>query len=965
MSKQTQKEWRVAEATGFDGLKLNESAPIPEIGDKEVLVKFHGSSLNYRDLIIAKGMYPFPCKANIVPASDGAGIVEAVGKHVHRFKKGDKVLTLFNQGHVAGSLDGYSLSTGVGGSIDGCLRQYGAYDEDGLVTMPSNLNYLEGSTLTCAGLTAWNALYGLESRKLMPGEWVLTQGTGGVSIFGVQFAKAAGARVIATTSSKEKGEKLKQLGADHVINYKEDSNWGETAKKLTGGSGVQHVIEVGGPNTVKQSLKAIAIDGVITIIGFLGGVKGEEPSFVECLNNVCTVRGVLVGSRMMFEQMNRAVEANNIKPLIDQKTFKLEEAKEAYQTAQLFGIGDGIPENPYVSTRAVTDGGDANESGRDDYLSMFQDDVASDQNMDAPLPSSHDNDDLEEALHPATNTLYTDSTDLGHWQANGTAPVSYQQDAGHRAFKATLDPFFTLPAEQTNRYAIEPASASGNHDLSGNQQHRPVQAYETTVLGQMINQGVMAAARAQGFMIGNEWRVPPEAYAMKSAAPRHNQAFNAAPAVGGYVQNASQIDPRLRSSEPCNDFAVQPFDSQPVRHPSAGQNTWESAVSGPVFPGTDAARPWQALPPNFPLQVPLAPTALPTPSDHWSAPLISSSPTNGFGASMQSMRRSTSESPQPRKASRKQARASPWSTGDGENPVCSMCQLHRKKDDKPPKRFKASDYNQGMYCNKHTAQLNKDKIAAQPPIYVLDNRPEAGSAQNTIEKAYPIHPPLNYDNDGDDDDFQHHLGHENFWVARFIEAANTVYTRPDESMESQDKEKVADRERKHINAVKQQQLYNYKPHEDSSKDFYTNEWVNARMRLLFREVLVYHQGGRSIYAIGGTNNGYGEDRKLKFTARLRVILEAMMADKRVVMDVIEGRGVTALAMNPKRFADRKNSNNKCNENKKRKLDLVGGESVDGGGENEGGVVSVKAPSMTPSSRRRSARRATVVRSGRI
>ncbi|KAK1082459.1 hypothetical protein LTR48_006961 [Friedmanniomyces endolithicus] len=135
MSKQTQKEWRVAEATGFDGLKLNESAPIPEIGDKEVLVKFHGSSLNYRDLIIAKGMYPFPCKDNIVPASDGAGVVEAVGKHVHRFKKGDKVLTLFNQGHVAGSLDGYSLSTGVGGSIDGCLRQYGAYDEDGLVTM--------------------------------------------------------------------------------------------------------------------------------------------------------------------------------------------------------------------------------------------------------------------------------------------------------------------------------------------------------------------------------------------------------------------------------------------------------------------------------------------------------------------------------------------------------------------------------------------------------------------------------------------------------------------------------------------------------------------------------------------------------------------------------------------------------------------------------------------------------------
>ncbi|KAK5740805.1 hypothetical protein LTR17_004395 [Elasticomyces elasticus] len=332
MSNQTQKQWKVAENTGFDGLKLDEKAPIPEIGDKEVLVKFHGSSLNYRDLIIAKGLYPFPCKNGVVPASDGAGIVESVGKHVHRFKKGDKVLTLFNQGHVAGSLDAYSITTGVGGSIDGCLRQYGAYDEDGLVTMPSNLNFLEGATLTCAGLTAWNALYGLESRKLMPGDWVLTQGTGGVSMFGVQFAKAAGARVIATTSSKEKGGKLKQLGADHVINYKEDSNWGETAKKLTGGSGVQHVIEVGGPNTVKQSLKAVAIDGVISIIGFLGGMKGEEqPSFVECLNNICTVRGVLVGPRLMFEQMNKAIEANNIKPLIDEKVFKLEEVKEAYQ----------------------------------------------------------------------------------------------------------------------------------------------------------------------------------------------------------------------------------------------------------------------------------------------------------------------------------------------------------------------------------------------------------------------------------------------------------------------------------------------------------------------------------------------------------------------------------------------------------------------------------------------------------
>lgn len=153
-----------------------------------------------------KGFYPFALRTGVVPASDGAGVVEAVGSGVTRFKKGDKVLTLFNQGHLAGSLDYQTVTTGVGGTIDGALQQYGAYSEQGLVAMPSNLDFLQGSTLTCAGLTAWNGLYGLEGRSLKPGDWVLTQGTGGVSMFAVQFAKAAGAKVIATTSSAEKGK---------------------------------------------------------------------------------------------------------------------------------------------------------------------------------------------------------------------------------------------------------------------------------------------------------------------------------------------------------------------------------------------------------------------------------------------------------------------------------------------------------------------------------------------------------------------------------------------------------------------------------------------------------------------------------------------------------------------------------------------------------------------------------------
>ncbi|CZT24079.1 probable zinc-binding oxidoreductase [Ramularia collo-cygni] len=323
------KSWTINGKTGFEALSFADS-PVPEVGDKDVLVKLHGASLNYRDLIIPKGLYPFPSSDGLVPGSDGAGVVEAVGKSVTRFKKGDKVVTLFNQGHLSGSLDYAALGTGLGGAVDGTLRQQAVFNEQGLVHMPKNLNYMEAASLTCAGLTAWNALYGL--KQLMPGEWVLTQGTGGVSIFALQFAKAAGAKVIATTSSAAKAETLKGLGADHVINYKEDANWGETAKKLTGGLGVQHVIEVGGPNTQAQSLKAIAFDGIISVIGFIAGAPGEtQATLTETLQNLCTVRGILVGSRQQFEAMNRAVEANDIKPVMDKKTFKLEEIKEAYE----------------------------------------------------------------------------------------------------------------------------------------------------------------------------------------------------------------------------------------------------------------------------------------------------------------------------------------------------------------------------------------------------------------------------------------------------------------------------------------------------------------------------------------------------------------------------------------------------------------------------------------------------------
>ncbi|KAI4140980.1 MAG: hypothetical protein L6R39_005564 [Caloplaca ligustica] len=332
MAPTTTKQWTVAGKGGFNRLKLDDKAQIPPLGDHEVLVHFHYVSLNYRDLIITKGKYAFPTKDNVVPGSDGAGTVEAVGPRVTRFKPGDKVLTLFNQAHYAGPINWDIVNTGVGGMVNGTLRQYGAFEDNGLVHMPSTLDFKQGSTLSCAALTAWNGLYGLESKALKPGDTVLTQGTGGVSIFGLQFAKAAGARVIATTSDDSKASTLRSLGADIVVNYKTDPSWGETAKKASPqGLGVDHILEVGGPTSMAQSLKAIKPEGVISIIGFLGGMGKEQPSFLECFNRICTVRGVLVGSRLQFEAMNEAIDATGLKPVVDEKVFALEELREAYQ----------------------------------------------------------------------------------------------------------------------------------------------------------------------------------------------------------------------------------------------------------------------------------------------------------------------------------------------------------------------------------------------------------------------------------------------------------------------------------------------------------------------------------------------------------------------------------------------------------------------------------------------------------
>ncbi|KAI9166456.1 Zinc-type alcohol dehydrogenase-like protein [Paramyrothecium foliicola] len=328
---QTIQQWTVTGTSGLDCLQLSE-APTPEYGENQVLVKVHAVSLNFRDTMILKGQYPMPTLPNLIPGSDAAGVVVAVGKRVTRFKPGDKVVTLFMHEHLDHPLAPPG-SVAFGSAIHGALRTLCPVDELGLVPLPTGLSFLEGATLSCAGLTAWNSLYGIVDNAVKPGQWVLTQGTGGVSTFAVQFAKAAGARIIATTGSPEKVEMLQRLGAHHVINYRETPNWGEKAKELTGGIGVDHVVEVAGFASLAQSFKSVRRGGVISIVGFLSGLSGDGPSHLHNLLHSCTTRGVAVGTKAEMLDMIQAIEGNleTLRPVIDKKVFRFDEARQALE----------------------------------------------------------------------------------------------------------------------------------------------------------------------------------------------------------------------------------------------------------------------------------------------------------------------------------------------------------------------------------------------------------------------------------------------------------------------------------------------------------------------------------------------------------------------------------------------------------------------------------------------------------
>lgn len=319
------KVYELHQGNGIDALALVER-PDPQPGFGKVLIRVRATSLNYRDWIIAQGNY-LGQQSSLIPMSDGAGDVVAIGEGVTRIKVGDRVAGIFFQDWLAGAITKNIMKSDLGGGIDGMLAEYVILDQNGVVLLPSHLSYEEGATLPCAAVTAWHAL--VTKGSVRAGETVLLLGTGGVSIFALKFAKLHRARVIITSSSDEKLERALALGADETINYKTMPNWEEEVYRITNSVGVDHVVEVGGAGTLAKSMKSVRYGGRISLIGVLSGVAGEvNPQ--PLLGKSVTLQGIYVGSREMFEAMNRAITHNQLKPSID-RVFAFTEAKEAYQ----------------------------------------------------------------------------------------------------------------------------------------------------------------------------------------------------------------------------------------------------------------------------------------------------------------------------------------------------------------------------------------------------------------------------------------------------------------------------------------------------------------------------------------------------------------------------------------------------------------------------------------------------------
>ena len=325
---------RLRQPASFDNIQLG-TAEAPAPGPGEIRVRIRAASVNFRDGLVAGGH--FPSADGLILLSDGAGEVLAAGHGVTEFKAGDAVVSTFHPAWLDGHIERSRLTATPGGGADGFACEFVTRPATHFTRAPKGLTHAQSATLTCAGVTAWRAL--VTDGPVRPGERVLVLGTGGVSLFALQFAKAAGATVIATSSSAEKLDRLRDLGADQVINHREVPQWGEAVLALTDGIGVDHVIEVGGPNTLPQSLLAARTGAHVAIIGAVAGFKIDTVPFAIVQAKRLRLQGVTVGSRRDQLDMVRAIETNGIRPVID-RTFSLEALADALryqQTGQRFG----------------------------------------------------------------------------------------------------------------------------------------------------------------------------------------------------------------------------------------------------------------------------------------------------------------------------------------------------------------------------------------------------------------------------------------------------------------------------------------------------------------------------------------------------------------------------------------------------------------------------------------------------
>jgi NADPH:quinone reductase-like Zn-dependent oxidoreductase len=317
--------WRYTGGLGAENLKIVE-LPDPSPGPGQAVVRVHACSLNYRDLAVMRGAYGGGVKAPLIPLSDGAGEVTAVGAGVNRVKPGDRVAGIFFPDWIEGPADDLKAASALGGTTDGMMAEQVCLNAGSLVHVPEHLSFEEAAALPCAAVTAWHALF--HSGRLKPGESVLVLGTGGVSLFALQFARMAGARVIATSSNDAKLERLRHMGADVLINYKNTPEWDKPVKKATNGAGVDHVVEVGGAGTLALSSKSVRRGGHIALIGVLAGRSEFDPRIM--MLKAARLQGIYVGSREMFEEMNRAISLAAMRPVID-RVFEFGEFHEALQ----------------------------------------------------------------------------------------------------------------------------------------------------------------------------------------------------------------------------------------------------------------------------------------------------------------------------------------------------------------------------------------------------------------------------------------------------------------------------------------------------------------------------------------------------------------------------------------------------------------------------------------------------------